>query len=518
MKKKKLNVFLFPFQLLFSRVTFAILSLIIQIGILLVFFFFFQNYIVYYIGGIRVFSLYLVLSLVNQNIANEFKTSWIILLLLFPTIGSLFYLFCKIEPSVKALKKRLIKLEEEHALLLQGDMDTLEKIKEEDLQVYQHIKWMNTVGPFPSYPASEMEYFSLGEYFYEDFLEKLRNAKKFIFLEFFIVANDFMWNQVLDILKEKVKEGVEVRVLYDGMCSFVLLPRDYPKTLQEFGIKCKQFAPIIPLLSTHYNNRDHRKIVVIDGEYAYTGGCNLASEYINVKSKYGHWKDNMLRMSGDAVKRFTLLFLEMWNLNESPKNKEFYSNYLVPSTKKIEKGYLVPFGDQPYDTITLGKRTYMALLEMARETVDIVMPYFIIDQEFLNALCYTSQKGVRIRLILPGIADKKFVNFIAKTYYKELLQNHIEIYEYTPGFTHLKVFLSDQDKCVMGTINMDYRSLYLHFENGVFLYKAKVIRDIQKDFQDTLQKCEQITLDKMKKYSFFQLFLGKVLRIFGPLL
>lgn len=518
MNKKKLNVFLFPFQILFSRATFAILSVLIQALIILFLFACFQNYVIYFLGGIRVFSLILVIFIINRNIANEFKTSWIILILLFPTLGCLFYLFCQLEPSVKTLRNRQKKLEEENKELLKQKEEVIEIVKKENYQVYQHARWLNNVGHFPIYQAGAMKYFPLGEYFYEDLLEKIKNAKKFIFLEFFIIADDFMWNKILDLLKEKAKEGVEIRLLYDGTCSFVLLPRNYPKILKEYGIACKQFSPIIPLISTHYNNRDHRKIVVIDGEYAYTGGCNLACEYINVKSKYGHWKDNMIRMEGECIKTFTVLFLEMWNLNELNYKKENYKKYLIETEKKIEKGFVIPFGDHPFDNITFGKTTYMALLEMARESVDIVMPYFIVDQEFLNALLNTSRKGVRIRLILPGIADKPFVNFVAKTYFKELLQNNIEIFEYTPGFTHQKVMIADKETAVVGTINLDYRSLHLHFEDGVFLYKTKVIKELEEDVVDILKKSEQITEEKLKKYSKIKMLLGRIIRLFGPLL
>jgi len=514
--KKKNNIFNAMFKIIFSRFTLAIISVLIQLVFLCAIFSFFENYIVYFIGGMSVFSVILIIWIINQNINNEFKISWIILILALPNIGALFYLFCKLEPTVHSLKFRLANRKEKNKVYLPQNKAILDKLKKEDSVMYQYSTYLNVVGHFPVFPAVGVQYFKIGELFYEDVLERLRKAKKFIFLEFFIVANDTMWNKVLDILKEKAQEGVEVRLLYDGTCSFMLLPRDYTETLQKFHIKAKQFSPIIPLISTHYNNRDHRKIIVIDGEYAYTGGCNMASEYINENSKYGHWKDNMIRFSGEAVNSFSTLFLEMWNLNETD-DRDIYETYFV-KTNDSSDGYIIPFGDDPFDNEQIGRLTYMELLTTAKETVDIAMPYFIVDGEFLNVLLHVVKKGVRVRLILPGIADKKMVNYIAKSYYKELIQNGIEIYEYTPGFTHLKIMISDQDKAVVGTINLDYRSLYLHFEDAVILYKNSEIQVIKSDFEDTLKLCKKITKSELAKVSFYKLFLGKVLRIFAPLL
>ena len=473
MIKKFMNkIILFPFKILFSRFTLALLALLVQILFVATVGFCFQNYFVIYVGGTHVFSFILVISIMNRNLNSEFKTSWIIFILTLPTIGGLFYLFCQIEPALNTLKYRLKIRKAEHNSYLKQNEKIMNELKKENVPFYQHAFYLNQVGHFPIYYAKEIKYFKIGEEFYEDFLKKLKNAKKYIFLEFFIIANDSMWNQVLDILKEKVIEGVEVRVLYDGTCSFMLLPKDYPIELQKFGIQCKQFSPIVPLLSTHYNNRDHRKIVVIDGQLAYTGGCNLADEYINKYEKYGHWKDNMILFGGEAVNSFVTLFLEMWNLNEA-KEKENYQKYFYLKQDTLNDGYIIPFGDDPYDDIEIGKNTYMSLLNRAKNKVDIVTPYFIVDKEFLNTLYYVSKKGIKIRLILPGIADKKLVNYLAKSYYKELLEYGIEIYEYTNGFTHLKVMIKDQEEAVMGTINLDYRSLYLHFEDVVLLYNVK---------------------------------------------
>ena len=322
-----------------------------------------------------------------------------------------------------------------------------------------------------------------------------------------------MWESILDILEAKVKEGVEVRVLYDGTCSLTLLPRTYPEQLKEKGIKCKVFNPIVPLIKTSYNNRDHRKIVIIDGEYAYTGGCNIADEYVNQKMRFGHWKDNMVCFKGNAVNSLCLLFLEMWNIDE----KNDFENYTFYKREHKEKGegYLIPFGDAPLDNEPIGKENYLHILENAHEKVDIIMPYFVVDGDFFNTILHTALKGIQVRLILPGIPDKKFVNYVAKTFYPDLLHVGVKIYEYTPGFTHAKMMIADENKALIGTINLDYRSFFLHFEDGVYLYRVKEIQKMSQDFLSTLQNCREITFKNFKEYSKVKLLIGRILRLFG---
>lgn len=517
MKKTFPKFLLYPFKILFSRFTLALLSISIQVFLIGLFFFVFERYVIYFIGGMGVFSILLVIHIINLNMNSEFKTSWILFILILPTIGGLFYLFCQMEPSVKTLKHRLQARKKENRNYLLQNEDVLRELQKMDESVSLYANYLYHVGHFPVYSANHVKYFSLGELFYEDLLKRLREAKKFIFLEFFIIANDEMWNQILDILKEKVKEGVVVRVLYDGTCSFQLLPNDYPEVLKSFGIDCRVFSPIIPLISTHYNNRDHRKIIVIDGVYAYTGGCNLANEYINQIVRFGHWKDNMILLDGDAVNSFTVLFLEMWNLEDAVE-KESYDNYLTKEVIDKKEGFVIPFGDDPFDEEQIGKASYMELLNSAKKTVDIVMPYFILDGDFLNTLLYVSKKGVKVRLILPGIADKKLVNYIAKTFYKDLILSGVEVYEYEKGFTHLKMMIQDDCSAIMGTINLDYRSLYLHFEDGVFLYQVKEILKMKEDYENIIHESKRIGFEELKKISKWHLFLGKIFRIFGPLL
>ena len=326
-----------------------------------------------------------------------------------------------------------------------------------------------------------------------------------------------MWGEVLDILARKAKEGVDVRLMYDGTCEFSTLPHDYPKRLKKLGIKCKMFSPITPFVSTHYNYRDHRKILVIDGHTAFTGGINLADEYINLKSRFGHWKDTAIMVQGKAAESFTLMFLQMWNIDEKvPETEKFLGKYPIP--EKQCKGYVLPYADSPLDNEKTGEMVYIDILNRAQKYVHIMSPYLILDGEMEMAIKFAAERGVEVSLILPGIPDKIMPYSLAKTHYKSLLAAGVKIYEYTPGFVHAKVFVSDDIKAVVGTINLDYRSLYHHFECAAYMYDTECIGDIEKDFQETAAKCRQITLGNLKDIKFGYKILGVILKAVAPLL
>ena len=306
--------------------------------------------------------------------------------------------------------------------------------------------------------------------------------------------------------------------MYDGMCSIVLLPYKYPKKLEEMGIRCKMFSPIKPVLSTHQNNRDHRKICVIDGRVAFTGGINLADEYINEKERFGHWKDTAVMLQGEAVQNFTMMFLQMWNVTE--KKEENFEKYFTPKSKEFrrELGYVLPYGDSPYDNENIGEQVYFHILNHAKKYVHIMTPYLILDNEMVTNLTYAAKCGIEVIIIMPHIPDKWYAFVLAKTYYEELINAGVQIYEYTPGFVHAKVFVSDDDTATVGTINLDYRSLYLHFECGTFIYNNQVVRDIEKDFQDTLKKCQRVTITDLRMRGLIETVAGRVLRLIAPLM
>lgn len=335
-------------------------------------------------------------------------------------------------------------------------------------------------------------------------------------MEYFIVDEGLMWGKVLEILARKAKEGVDVRVMYDGSCEFALLPRDYPRRLKALGIKCKVFAPVSPFVSTHYNYRDHRKILVIDGHTAFNGGVNLADEYINEKKKFGHWKDVAVMVKGEAVKSFTLMFLQMWGITEKEDETVRFLSY--PALPQEAKGFVIPYGDCPLDNDKLGERVYMDILNRAVQYVHIMTPYLILDGEMETALKFAAEKGVEVALLLPGIPDKVIPYALAKTHYASLIASGVKIYEYTLGFVHAKAFVSDAREAVVGTINLDYRSLYHHFECAAYLYNTDCIAKIEEDFQACLAQSRLVDMERVRHEKWTVKLIGRVMKAVAPLL
>lgn len=325
-----------------------------------------------------------------------------------------------------------------------------------------------------------------------------------------------MWGEILNILEQKVAEGVEVRVMYDGLIEITKLSTDYAKRLEAVGIKAKAFSPVTPFLSTYYNYRDHRKIAVIDGEVAYTGGVNLADEYINAIDRFGHWKDTAIKLKGDAVDSFLVIFLQLWSTTERELIVEPYlvEHEALPDTS----GYVIPYADSPLDRDKVGENVYIDILNHARQYVYIMTPYLILDSELEHAIRFAAERGVDVRIIMPGIPDKPMAYNLAKTYYRQLMNSGVKIYQYTPGFVHAKVFVSDHTKAVVGTINLDYRSLYHHFECATYLYKVDAIKDIYADFLATQEKSELVTVEMLKKRPLRQKIAGSLVKTIAPLL
>ena len=345
--------------------------------------------------------------------------------------------------------------------------------------------------------------------------EEMQKAEKYIYMEYFIIQEGMMWGRLLKILADKAAQGVDVRVMYDGMCDLSLLSSDYPQRMATLGIKCKSFSPITPLVSTHYNNRDHRKILVIDGKVAFNGGVNLADEYINHIKVYGHWKDTAVMLKGKAAASFTLMFLQMWNLTE--RTADWSASKLTANTGSGE-GYVIPYCDSPLDDDKVGEMVYCDILNRAKSYVHIMTPYLILDNELETALKFAAERGVDVKLMVPGIPDKKMVYCLTRSYYKALLQAGVKIYEYTPGFVHAKVFVCDDERAVVGTINLDYRSLYHHFECATYMYKTSCAADIEKDYEETLAKCRKVDKGGIYRGNILGGIVGSVVKIFAPLM
>lgn len=516
--KKKWGKFL---RIIFGRTAFVILFLLIQVAILLSAFQWLRDYLVYIYGGFTFLSAAVVIYIINKRQNPSYQLAWVIPVLVIPVFGAMFYLFVELEIGTRMIAKRLGTLIDETKPYLKQDESVMKKLSKESVRVSHLASYMKEYGGYPIYDKTYVDYYPLGDDMYPKLLEELKQAKRYIFMEYFILEEGEMWEGVLEILKQKVAEGVEVRVMYDGFCSLTLLPYRYPKELEKLGIRCKMFSPPKPALSTYQNNRDHRKITVIDGHTAFTGGVNLADEYINQKERFGHWKDTAIMLKGKAVDSFLMMFLQMWNVSEC--RPETYEKYLKSPDYYYQPelnmdGYVMPYGDSPLDDETVGQHMYMDILNEARQYVHIMTPYLILDSDMITSLTFAAKRGVETIIIMPHIPDKIYAYLLARSYYEELLLSGVKIYEYTPGFIHAKSFTSDDEKAVVGTINLDYRSLYLHFECAAFLYRNQAVKKVEQDFQETLAKSQEITLQNCRAYPFTKRLTGKVLRLFAPLM
>ena len=503
--------------IIYGRTLFVVAAFLVQFLLLIVTFLWLKEYSFFFYGFFIVLSVAVIFHLFNSGGAPEFKLVWMLPMVALPVFGALFYVFIDTQVGTRVLKKRLEDLFTVTGRYTVQKEEIKQRLWEENSQMGGLAEYMRVYDNSPVYENTQAVFYPLGDDQFPDMLKELQKAETFIFMEYFIVEEGYLWNCVLDILKEKAKQGVEVRFMYDGMCSLSLLPNFYPRILEREGIRCKMFSPIKPVFSSAYNNRDHRKILVIDGKVAFTGGTNLADEYINRKVRFGHWKDTAIMLKGAAVERFTYLFLEMWNVSE--RSGENYAGYATPAEAlRQSDGYFIPYGVSPFGSERVGKRVYLDILNTARRYVHIMTPYLILDHEMMMALSYAAKRGVEVAILMPHIPDKQYAFAVAKTYYNELLEAGVKIYEYTPGFVHAKIFVSDDEKAVVGTINLDYRSLYHHFECAVLLYRNSQIAVIEEDFQKTLEKSEAVQPQDYKKQKWSLRMEGRLLRMFAPLM
>ena len=504
-------------SLIFSRFFVIALLLAIQVGVIIVAYIFFMDKVPYLVGIVRFFSLIMVLYLFNCPMDSSAKLTWMFIISIAPLLGTGFLCFTQSNLGHRMERDMLKKQIDLTRNSIEQPENVIRELEHDGSGTDDLCRYLKRSGCFPLYDQTEVTYFPSGEAKFKAMLEEMEKAEKFIFMEYFIVEEGYMWGRILDVLTRKVKEGVEVRVMYDGMCEMSTLPADYWKLLGKVGIKSKPFSPIKPFVSTHYNYRDHRKILVIDNKVAFNGGVNLADEYINHIERFGHWKDTAIMLKGPAVRSFALLFLQMWNIDEKNPDYDAWLGQEPPEPKEA-KGYVMPYGDSPLDEYKVGETVYMDILNRATDYVHIMTPYLILDDELETALKYAAQRGVDVKMILPGIPDKKIVYALAKTHYIQLLEAGVQIFEYTPGFVHAKVFVSDDTKAVVGTINLDYRSLYHHFECATYLYKTACIPEIEGDFRETLTKCREVTRETLKKEPLFIKIAGPIAPQVAPLL
>lgn len=507
------------FSLLHNKIVIIGALIFIQLAVIFGIVFQLSEYFVWIYFVLIGLSFCMSVYIINKNDNPTYKIAWVLLIMTLPIFGGLIYLLFGGQKVPKELRVRDIEAVSIYQEIAWQNAEIMAELEVEDPIAHKQANylWKNAI--FPIYKNTETTFFPLGEIKFEAMVKELKKAEKYIFLEYFIIAPGYMWDTILDILISKVKQGVEVRVMYDDFGCITYLPTDYYKILNKLGIKAKMFNPIKPRLAIQMNNRDHRKILVIDGKVGMTGGINLADEYINKKQRFGHWKDCSVMLKGEAVWNFTLMFLQFWNFDEKVKDNVF--DYKADIREFIDlqsDGYVQPYSDSPTDEENIGEYTHINMINGATKYVYACTPYLVIDNEMKTALLLASKNGIDVRILVPHIPDKWYVFAVTQSNYKDLIEGGVKIYEYTPGFIHSKTFVVDDKMAIVGTVNMDYRSYYLHYECGVWFYKSKVVMDVKKDYMETLEKSHLVTLEECRNVAFPVRIMRAILNLFSPMM
>ena len=501
------------FNRVINRATVTVALVLLQIGWLLWAFFSLTAGKVWVNAGLNVLSLFITLYLVRKDENSDYKIIWLVLIGMMPLLGGALYLAFGNKAPAKRMRQRMQAVERRHTADLAqqpGQTDALDPASR------GLSRYVSEYGPYPAWKNSTAKYYPCGEAMYPDLLADLEKAERFIFLEFFIVRTGKMWKGVEDILVRKAAQGVDVRLIYDDFGSLLGLPSDFVVKMERAHIRCIPFNPVVPLLSLVMNHRDHRKIVVIDGKVAYTGGINLADEYINAITRFGYWKDAGLRIEGAAVWNFTVMFLDFWNAFR-PFEQDYSAFRPQFAVLPASDGVVQPYADSPLDEEPVAETVYLDVLAQSQKYVYFYTPYLAIGEEMLDALRNAAKRGVDVRLVLPGIPDKKLVFRLSRSYYLPLLRAGVRIYEYTPGFLHAKCCVSDDRAAVVGSINMDYRSMFLHFECGVLLLQNSQVLALRDDVRRTLPQCREVQCADCRT-GLAGTVLDSVLRLLSPLM
>ena len=472
---------------------------------------------------LEAFSVMVCIYILNKKEKSAYKLTWIFLILLFPIFGGPVYVFFHTQSKPRKLRLQMEEIDRRLKSHFLPKQDALPQLALESRECLPQIQYLQNYAGFPVYRHTQTSFFNSGESFLAKALEEMEKAEKYIFLEFFILQQGKMLDPILELLERKAREGLDIRIIYDDLGCFMTLPPNFKNHLERKGIKCHVFNPFKPILSSLQNNRDHRKIISIDGKTAFTGGMNLADEYINARERFGHWKDAAIMIHGEAAWSLTLIFLQMWNLDKKEpedinalhpwKNTEgTYTACPVESD-----GYVQPYADSPIDDENVGEHVYIQIINNAKEYIYINTPYLVIDDNLLSALSLSAKSGVDVRIITPHRWDKWIVAVASRSYYRQLIQAGVKVYEYTIGFNHSKTFVSDDLVATVGTTNLDFRSLYLHFECGVWMYKTMSVAKVKDDFLNTLPVCREITLGDCSRNA-IQRVTQDVLRLFAPLM
>ena len=501
-----------------NRVVITALLVILQIGFFLLEIFRWSNYYVAIAFVLRLISLGAVISIILRANNPTVKLAWVVPILMFPLFGGILYLFFGHAFIPGRLREGQERTDELVAKQLKQDQTVMDRLNEADAGVANQSRYLLDYSGMPVWDRSSTLYFPDGLLYWKRLLADLEQAEHFIFLEYFILGEGTMWNTVLEVLERKAREGVEVRLIYDDVGSVFVLPKKYYEQIERKGIKCIAFNRIIPFMALILNNRDHRKIVVIDGKIGYTGGINMADEYINYIHPHGdHWKDAGIRIEGEAVWNFTVMFLQMWNMSRHTDDDYTGYRYRFEAPQK-ENGYVQPYMDSPLDNELVGENVYLNMIGSAQRYVYIFTPYLITDNEMYTALKLAAKRGVDVRIVTPGVPDKKTIYWLTQSGYKNLIEAGVKIYQYTPGFIHSKCVLCDDETATVGTVNFDYRSFYHHFECGVFMYHVDAIAQIRRDMEETFEISERISIEWCNKKFVKAYVIGPILKLFSPLL
>lgn len=505
------------FRFFTGRIFIFGLLILIQLLLLILGMYYLADVYSYIWTGLQVLSLIIVIYIISKRDNPMYKIVWIIPILLVPVFGGAFYLLFGQRYIPKKMRLFLEKSNRKaQEILKEYPEHIMEEVKQTDLVAYKQFSYLMSKAAAPVFKNTYTQLLTPGEEKWKSMLIELRKAKKYIFMEYFIIGDGIMWQSILELLQQKVAEGVLVRIMYDDLGSINTLDSSFPKELERMGIECHAFNPFKPSPDAFMNYRDHRKFCIIDGNVGFTGGINLADEYINAYAKHGHWKDTSIILKGDAVWKLTMLFLELWNT--TTPEQEFDYKKFKPTKPFPTDGFVQPFGDSPIDDDRVGELMYMSIINNAQKYVYIQTPYLILDNEMITALELAAQSGIDVRIITPHIADKWFVHAVTRANYEQLVTAGVKIYEYTPGFIHSKTIVSDDTYAIVGTTNFDFRSFYLHFECGVFLYQTSSVIDVRKDFLETQEVSQLVTKEACRKVGWPTRVLRATLRVFSPLM
>ena len=506
------------FKILFSRLFFGAIFIILQVGVMVAALYYFRDTYAQVQTFFTALSIITVLYIINQDGSSAFKIAWILPIVFLPLFGiPLYILFGKKripERKLERVSGMYLRYKAAMAPLLSESGD--EPAMDEDARLQS--AYLEKCASSPRFTQTETTYYPLGDVMFPAMLEELEKAEKYIFMEYFIIEPGIMWDSILDVLRRKAAQGLDVRLIYDDMACIMRLPRDYAERMESVGIRCCTFHRFQPVPTGTLNNRDHRKICCIDGVTAFTGGVNLADEYINKRERFGHWLDCGIKVRGRAAYSFTQMFLSMWDYIRHEEDDPVAFRPTAEALEGIgDDGVVQPYCDSPADDEPVGETVYINMLSRAKKYVYICTPYLVVDNEIMNALTSAAQCGVDVRMICPHIPDKWYVHLVTRSYYAPLMKAGVRIYEYTPGFIHSKTFVCDDDYGICGTINLDYRSLFLHHECAVWMYKSGAIADMKASFLETLEKCEEITRESYRRPWYVRLG-QSLLRVLAPLM